>query len=65
MLVTQMVKRQVANGDREPIKVIACETVRDDEGLALSSRNQRIPKELIPAARTLNRALVAGYNQEN
>jgi len=64
MLVTQMVKRQVASGDREPIKVIACETVRDDEGLALSSRNQRIPKELIPAARTLNRALVAGSTKK-
>lgn len=59
MLVTQMVKRQVANGDREPIKVVACETVRDDQGLALSSRNQRIPSELMPAARTLHRALVA------
>jgi pantoate--beta-alanine ligase len=59
MLVTQMVKRQVAKGDREPIKVVACETVRDDQGLALSSRNQRIPSELMPAARTLHRALVA------
>jgi len=64
MLVTQMVKRQVANGDREPIKVVACETVRDDEGLALSSRNQRIPTELIPAARTLHRALVAGSTKK-
>jgi len=64
MLVTQMVKRQVANGDREPIKVVACETVRDDEGLALSSRNQRIPTELMPAARTLHRALVAGSTKK-
>ena len=64
MLVAQMVKRQVANGDREPIKVVACETVRDDEGLALSSRNQRIPTELIPAARTLHRALVAGSTKK-
>jgi len=64
MLVTQMVTRQVANGDREPIKVVACETVRDDEGLALSSRNQRIPTELMPAARTLHRALVAGSTKK-
>ena len=64
MLVAQMVKRQVANGDREPIKVVACETVRDDEGLALSSRNQRIPTELMPAARTLHRALVAGSTKK-
>lgn len=64
MLVTQMVKHQVANGDREPIKVVACETVRDDEGLALSSRNQRIPTELMPAAQTLHQALVAGSTKK-
>ena len=64
MLVTQMVRQQVANGDREPIKVVACETVRDEEGLALSSRNQRIPKELIPAARTLHKALIAGSKKK-
>jgi len=56
MLVTQMVKQQVANGDREPIKVVACETVRDEEGLALSSRNQRIPKALIVGSKKKTKA---------
>lgn len=60
VLVSQMVKRQVANGDREPIKIVACDTVRDESGLALSSRNQRIARDLLPAAQTISTALFAG-----
>ena len=62
-LVKNMVKSQVATGYREPIKIIGCETVRDEHGLALSSRNQRIPSDLIPAARTIFKALEAGSKQ--
>lgn len=64
VLVSQMVRRQVANGDREPIKIIACDTVRDDSGLALSSRNQRIEKDLLPAAKTISKALFAGSKEK-
>lgn len=63
-LVRNMVKSQVANGDREPIKIVGCATIRDEHGLALSSRNQRIPAELIPAARTINKALLAGSEKK-
>ncbi len=65
MLVKNMVRAQVANGDREPISIIGCETVRDSEGLALSSRNQRIPTDQIPAARSIYRALVAGSKHKS
>ncbi len=64
VLVSQMVKRQVASGDREPIKIVACDTVRDPQGLALSSRNQRIDKADFAAAISINRALFAGSKQK-
>ena len=60
MLVKNMVRAQVANGDREPISIVG-----DSEGLALSSRNQRIPADQIPAARSIYRALVAGSKHKS
>ena len=60
VLVRNMVKAQIRSGEREPLKIVACETVRDEHGLALSSRNIRIKPEHLEAARSLNRALAAG-----
>jgi pantoate--beta-alanine ligase len=60
VLVKQMVRSQIQNGEREPLKIVGCETVRDEHGLALSSRNIRIKPEHLEAARSINRALFAG-----
>ncbi|HEY4946295.1 MAG TPA: pantoate--beta-alanine ligase [Acidimicrobiales bacterium] len=43
-----------------PAEVVGCETVRDDDGLALSSRNVRLSTEQRRAALVLSRALRAG-----
>ena len=59
-LVKQMVRKQIQAGEREPLKVVSCATVRDDQGLALSSRNTRILPEHLEAARSISRALRAG-----
>ncbi|MAU44634.1 MAG: pantoate--beta-alanine ligase [Cytophagaceae bacterium] len=42
-----------------PVEVIGCPTVREDDGLALSSRNLLLPAEARAAAPGLNRAMTA------
>ena len=56
-IIRQMVAHQLASGRRMPLKIIAGETVRDEDGLALSSRNSRLSSEQIEIARTINVAL--------
>ena len=58
-LVRQMVSQQISDGMREPMSVIACPTIRDESGLALSSRNQRLSQEELAVAQSLSRALFA------
>jgi pantoate--beta-alanine ligase len=60
VLVKKMVRDQIQSGEREPLKIVSCETIRDEHGLALSSRNIRIKPEHLDAARSINRALRAG-----
>ena len=43
-----------------PVQVIGCPTVRDDDGLALSSRNVHLTNEERRAAPSLHRALAVG-----
>jgi pantoate--beta-alanine ligase len=43
-----------------PVHVVGCETVREADGLALSSRNQRLSPRQRTAAKALSRALSAG-----
>ena len=43
-----------------PVEVVACPTVREDSGLALSSRNVRLSPDERRAALALHRALTAG-----
>lgn len=59
-LVRQMVSQQISEGYREPMKVIGCPTVRDDSGLALSSRNIRLSEKELEVARTIGKALLVG-----
>ncbi|MFM2022987.1 MAG: hypothetical protein RIR89_379 [Actinomycetota bacterium] len=59
-LVRQMVAEQISDGRRDPMKVVACETIRDENGLALSSRNSRLSPADLEIAGTLYKALVAG-----
>ena len=59
-LVKQMVRQQIQAGEREPLKIVSGETIRDEHGLALSSRNIRIQPDHLEAARSVSRALRAG-----
>jgi pantoate--beta-alanine ligase len=54
------VVRTMARDLSFPVEVIGCDTVRDHDGLALSSRNVRLDSEDRRAALVLSRALRAG-----
>lgn len=54
------VVRRVVRDRSLPTEVIGCRTVRDDDGLALSSRNVRLSPDQRTAALALSRALRAG-----
>jgi pantoate--beta-alanine ligase len=43
-----------------PVEIVGCQTVRDDDGLALSSRNTRLSSEERRAALAISRALRTG-----
>ncbi len=55
-----MVIRQMARDLAVPTEVVACPTVREPDGLALSSRNVRLTPEQRAAAPVLRRALLGG-----
>jgi pantoate--beta-alanine ligase len=55
-----MVIRRMAVDLAIPTEVIACPTIRESDGLALSSRNARLSAEERAAAPVLRRALLAG-----
>src|SRR2546421_741953 len=55
-----LVVRRMAADLSFPVEVIGCETVRERDGLALSSRNARLTLEQRAAAPVLHRALQAG-----
>jgi pantoate--beta-alanine ligase len=52
--------RRVVRDHGLPTEVIGCQTVRDPDGLALSSRNVRLSAEQRRAALALSRALMSG-----
>jgi pantoate--beta-alanine ligase len=54
-----VVRRMVADLSI-PVTIVGCPTVREDDGLALSSRNSRLSADQRRAAVALHRALVAG-----
>lgn len=64
-LVRQMLKQQISSGQRVPIKLVECETVRDLSGLALSSRNRFLSAAEVEVARTINQALQAGAKEDS
>ena len=55
--------RRMATDLALPTEVVPCETVREPDGLALSSRNARLTPEGRAAAPVLRRALLAGAAQ--
>jgi pantoate--beta-alanine ligase len=59
-LVKQMLSEQVASGRRSPIELVVGGTIRNESGLALSSRNKFLTERDMPAALSLSRALFAG-----
>lgn len=59
-LVRRMLSEQIASGDRPPIRLVECETVRDVSGLALSSRNRFLSPTEVVVAQSLSAALNAG-----
>lgn len=59
-LVRQMLSEQISSGMRAPIRLVECETIRDQHGLALSSRNRFLSASDVPVARTISAALAAG-----
>jgi len=58
-----MVVRRMATDLALPTEVIACPTVRDPEGLAMSSRNAHLSPAERAAAAVLHRALVAARSR--
>jgi pantoate--beta-alanine ligase len=56
-LVRSMLSEQIRSGERSPIQLVECDTVRDNEGLALSSRNRYLSSEQVEVARSLSAAL--------
>jgi pantoate--beta-alanine ligase len=52
--------RRVVRDLSLPTEVVGCDTVRDEQGLALSSRNARLDREQRQAALALSRALRSG-----
>jgi pantoate--beta-alanine ligase len=59
-LVKQMLTEQITTGRRSPIELVVGETIRNESGLALSSRNKFLTEADMPAALSLSRALFAG-----
>ncbi len=59
-LVKKMVEDQVASGQREPVSVVVCPTIRSETGLALSSRNSRLSDSDLELANEIYGALVQG-----
>jgi pantoate--beta-alanine ligase len=58
-LVRRMVAQQLRSGQRPPLKIIGGKTIRESNGLALSSRNRFLQPDELPAALSLHRALEA------
>lgn len=59
-LVAQMLDQQIARGERSPMRLVVCPTVRNPNGLALSSRNKFLTESDMPAALSLSKALFSG-----
>jgi pantoate--beta-alanine ligase len=63
-LVRRMLAEQTASGQRSPIRLVECETVRDEHGLALSSRNRFLSASEVEIARTISAALIEGLKHQ-
>ena len=59
-LVKKMVEDQVASGQRAPVSIVVCPTIRSETGLALSSRNSRLSEAELGLANEVYTALLQG-----
>jgi len=58
-----LVVRRLVHGLSFPVEVVGCPIVREDDGLAMSSRNVYLTPEQRAAASVLHRALLAGRDR--
>ena len=63
-LVSRMLGDQIKSGARAPIRLIIGETIRSENGLALSSRNKNLSAREFEIAESIPRALFAGAKSE-
>ncbi|MCD6332051.1 MAG: pantoate--beta-alanine ligase [Bacteroidales bacterium] len=60
-----MVIRRLIELQHHPVSLIACPIVREPDGLAMSSRNIRIPGEIRPFAAIIHQALLSARSAAN
>ncbi len=56
-IVKEMERQLTATGHRPPIEIVGCDTIRESDGLAMSSRNKRLDPDQRKKAALISRVL--------